>query len=135
MGCTFGDEVKDGLIEFFEREDRRLGANIQAGPEEGGGSETTSDAERHERDTVGPRSSISRGVNNIGNRIERGFVDEVSVNAARVGGKVVIDGLVVITTFPDVGVKVLDGVEDNRRVIGRVGGGVRAKVGDLGARS
>ena len=106
--------MKDGLIEFFEREDGRLGANVQTGPEEGGGSETASDAERDKRNTVGARGSVSRGVNNIGNRIECRYVDEVRVNAARVGGKVVIDdGLIVITTFPDVGVKVGNSIGNN----------------------
>jgi len=127
--------VKDGLIEFFKGEGRRFGTDIQAGPKEGGGSETTSDAERNERDTVGSWGGVSGGVNNIGNRVERGFVDEVSINAARIGGKVVVDdGLIVITTFPDVRVKFGDGIRDNRRVVGRIGGGVRAEMGDLRAR-
>jgi hypothetical protein len=127
--------VKDGLIEFFKGESRRLGTNIQAGPEEGGGGETTGDAERNERDTVGSRGSVTRGINNTGNGVERGFVNEVSVDAARIGGKVVVDdGLVVITTFPYVRVKFEDGVRDNRRVVGRVSGGVRAEMGDLRAR-
>jgi hypothetical protein len=106
--------VKDGLIEFFEGEGGRLGANVQTCPEEGGGGETASDAERNERDTVRTRGSVSGGVNDIGNRIECGLVDELSVDAARVGRKVVIDdGFIVITALPDVGVKVGNSGGDN----------------------
>ena len=41
------------------------------------------------------------------------------------------NGFVVVTAFPDVRVKIGDGVGNNRKIVGWVSGGVRAEVGDL----